>query len=525
MGQSSQVAYDHRVWASAKGRGWIAPIGVALLAFVLRVWNLGYPNKLLFDETYYAKDAWSLLKFGYVQDFVKQANKQIYAGDLDHLFTGMPSQIVHPDGGKWVIALGEWAFGLNAFGWRISAVIVGSLTVLVLARLVLRLTGSTLIASFAGLLLALDGVHFVLSRLALLDVFLTFWLVCAVSCLVADRDWIATRLERFHPLRPWQLAAGASFGMAAGTKWSAVYVIAIFGLAVVGWEVLARRKAWTEAAVEHRHSRPPNPITTAVIVGAPAFVSIVVVALGVYLATWTGWLIHHDVYEQRFGMGYGDTAPWGSYIKTDQSSFFAEAWQALRSLWHYHQMTYDFHTGDYLAGKSHPYQSNPAGWLVLDRPVGVDAQNDLSASLCGAPADSSCMRQVLILGNPVIWWSGALALLAGLGMWVRSRDWRWSVPLLGVAATWLPWFLYADRPIFLFYAVACLPFTIIALALVADRLRLRARAPRSRYVFAATLGLFTVAVVCCFWFFHPLYTDALIEYGDWRDRMWFARWI
>ncbi|HZK37137.1 MAG TPA: hypothetical protein VFC57_09340, partial [Aeromicrobium sp.] len=64
---------------SAKTMGWIGPIAVAVFALALRVWNLGYPRTLLFDETYYAKDAYSLLKFGYVQDFVKSANEQIYA--------------------------------------------------------------------------------------------------------------------------------------------------------------------------------------------------------------------------------------------------------------------------------------------------------------------------------------------------------------------------------------------------------------------------------------------------------------
>ena len=43
---------------------WIAPIVIALFAGILRFVNLGTPNAVVFDETYYAKDAWALLRFG-----------------------------------------------------------------------------------------------------------------------------------------------------------------------------------------------------------------------------------------------------------------------------------------------------------------------------------------------------------------------------------------------------------------------------------------------------------------------------
>lgn len=504
--------------------GWIGPIAVAAVAFVLRVWNVGYPRILMFDETYYAKDAWSLLQRGYVQDFVEQANDKIAKGDLTALNTGQPTQIVHPDGGKWLIAAGEQLFGLDSFGWRISAVVVGALTVLVLARLVRRLTGSTIIGCFAGLLLTFDGMHFVMSRIALLDVFLTFWLVCAVACLVADRDWIRARLDRYRVVRPWQLLAGVCFGMASGTKWSGVYVLAVFGVLAVVWEVLARRRVW-RGAPEPRSGRRPRWITSTLAVGAPAFVSIVGVAALVYLATWTGWLIHHDVYEARFGRGYGERPPWGAYLDQPTAGFLGETRDALRSLWQFHLMTFDFHTGSFLAGKTHPYQSNPLGWLVLERPVGVDAQNDLPAASCGVAASSSCMREILILGNPILWWTGALALIAAVVAWISTRDWRWGVPVLGVAASWLPWFLTTDRPIFSFYAVAYIPFTIIAISLVVHGLATAAGSPRQLYIVWFFTGVFLTAVVVAFWFFHPIYTDTLISYDAWRDRMWFNRWI
>ena len=43
--------------------------------------------------------------------------------------------------------------------------------VLVMVRLVRRLTGSTLLGGVAGLLLCFDGLQLVLSRLALLDIY------------------------------------------------------------------------------------------------------------------------------------------------------------------------------------------------------------------------------------------------------------------------------------------------------------------------------------------------------------------
>jgi dolichyl-phosphate-mannose-protein mannosyltransferase len=510
VGVTVLARIPHRVW------GWVGPIGIMALAFVLRAWNLGYPNKFVFDETYYAKDAYSLLQHGYVRDFTEQANKQIVQGKLSGIMTDEPSWIVHPDGGKWVIAMGEQLFGFDSFGWRISGVVVGALTVLVLARLVLRMTGSVVVSCIAALLLTVDGMHFVMSRLALLDVFLTFWIVCGVACLAADRDWIRARLDRYRFVRPWQLLAGVSFGMACATKWSGVYVLAAFGLAAVVWEVLARRHAGP------RHGW----LRRTLMVGLPAFGSIVVVALLVYVVSWTGFLLHHEVYEARFGRGYGDySAPWGAYVDRPTTGFLGETRDAFRSLWHFHVMTYQFHTTD-LNTATHPYQSNPLGWLVQLRPVGADAQFDLpKATQCGQAPGSTCVREILILGNPIIWWTGVLALVAALVAWVRTRSWTWGVPLVAVATCWLPWFRFDDRPIFSFYAVTFIPFTIIAICLVIDSLIRSAVTPRQRYAAGLTTGVFVVAAVVAFWYFHPIYTDGLIPYDSWRHRMWLSRWI
>ena len=206
------------------------------------------------------------------------------------------SFIVHPQLGKWLIAAGEYAFGMNSVGWRVGPLISGTLLVLVVIRLVRRVSRSTMIGGLAGLLLSLDGLAFVLSRTALLDIFLAFFLVSAVACLAADRDWFRNRLAdhlvrsgqpdlggRFGPallVRPWRLAAGVCFGLALGSKWNAVYVIAAFALLSLAWDVGARRLAGSGSFRLGRLLRD----------GIPAFVSLVILSAVVYVSSWAGWL-------------------------------------------------------------------------------------------------------------------------------------------------------------------------------------------------------------------------------------------
>ncbi|MGH3367129.1 MAG: dolichyl-phosphate-mannose--protein mannosyltransferase [Nocardioidaceae bacterium] len=505
--------------------GWVGPLAVALLAAVIRMWNLGRPNTMLFDETYYAKDAYSLRTFGYVRDTVEKADERIVSGDLTGLFKSDTSFYVHPDVGKWLIAAGEQVFGMDSFGWRVSAAVVGALTVLVLARMVRRLTGSSLLGCVAGLLLCFDALHFVMSRMALLDGFLAFFLVAAVACLVADRDWSRERLVRlvqpdgngiagFGPvtamlLRPWRLGAGVCFGLACGTKWNGVFVLAAFGLLVWAWDAGARRAVGVQA-----------PVLKATIADAvPAFFSLVGVALVVYVATWGGWLNHVGTYEESFG------SDWGNYLATDASGA-GEVTQSVRSLWEYHQEVWGFHTGDGIKDATHPYQSDPAGWLIINRPVGISADTDIEPGQQGCQASDKCIKQILAIGTPVLWWAGALALLAALALWIGGRDWRFGVALVGVGSSWLPWLFFSERPIFFFYAVTVIPFTIVAVTLVLGKILGPAGAsPRRRAYGAVAMVAFVAAVILNFVFFHPVLTDVLLSNEDWLDRMWFVRWI
>jgi dolichyl-phosphate-mannose-protein mannosyltransferase len=513
--------------------GWAATVGITMLALFLRLWKLGRPHAFLFDETYYAKDAWSLWHHGYVTGYVDDANTRILAGRLGGLFTDQPSMVVHPELGKWLIGLGEHVFGMTPFGWRVVPAVVGALMVGVLVRLARRVTGSTLLGCVAGLLLCFDGLELVLSRLALLDIFLAFFLLCAVACLVADRDWGRLRMARLLPTgyrttaddwgpvrgllwRPWRLAAGICFGLALASKWNALPPLAAFGVLVWMWDAGARR------SIGVRHPR----LRSAVVDGLPAFGYLVVVAFVVYVLSWTGWLLHASAYERAFSdTQYGPY--WGSYLKHDANGFFPELVQSLRSLWHYHHDVYSFHT-TFLDHATHTYQSKPQGWLILNRPVGVEADLGIKPGEqgCTASAGSTCLRQVLLLGTPALWWGGVAALVYAVFGWLGKRDWRYGLALVGVLSSWLPWIPNDDRPIFSYYAIAIIPFTVLAITLCLGAMIGGPRASYRRRMWGtAFAGAFLVLVIVNFAWFWPIYTGELITTRQWLDRIWFNRWI
>ena len=159
----------------AQWSGWGGPVFVALFAGVLRFWQLGGPRAVIFDETYYAKDAWSLWHFGYEASWPDNANAQILATPQRIPVSPDPSYVVHPPVGKWIIGFGEWIFGLNPFGWRFMTALLGTLAVLMLCRIGRRLFRSTALGCLAGGLMAVDGLEFVMSRTALLDLIVMFW--------------------------------------------------------------------------------------------------------------------------------------------------------------------------------------------------------------------------------------------------------------------------------------------------------------------------------------------------------------
>ena len=500
---------DDRPW------GWLGPLLVTAFGAFLRFNRLRVPRTLIFDETYYAKDAWSILHHGVEWNLVGNANDLIQAGHTNIFATCSGSNcgeyVVQPEVGKLLIAVGEWLFGLNSLGWRFSSAVLGSLAILLMCRIARRMTRSTLLGCVAGLLMSLDGLEFVLSRTGILDIFLMFFVLAAFGCMVIDRDESRGRLAEAVArreggdagprlgIRRWQVAAGILLGLAVGTKQIAVWYLVGFAGLGIAWDIGARRAAglpsFVRGALRDAVWRP---------------LTFIVIPLVVYVATWSNWLLTSTGYDRNYAQQHGVNIPVIS---------------PLYSLYEYHLQALSFGLG---LRQSHPYQSQPWDWLLMTRPVAFFYQC-YTAPVAGpahncpkAYTGPEWSQEVLAIGTPAIWWSSMLALLFCLGWWLLRRDWRAGAVLLGVLAGWGPWFPLVTRTKFYYYALEFEPFLILSITLCLGLILGPAAASvRRRSIGAGIVGAYILCVLIMFWYFYSILAGQVIPYQNWLDHMWY----
>ena len=361
----------------------VAPILISIVAFLLRVINLGNPKGFVFDEVYYVDGAQDLLKYGVEVDGLK------------------PEFVVHPPVGKWCIALGIKIFGDNEFGWRIMAAIAGTLIILIAARLAHELFYSPFLTAITAALLACDGLLLVHSRTALLDLFLTLFILVAAYFWFRQQFWYASLF----------------FGLALATKWSALYFIALFGFVTL-FRLLRQENI----------KDLPRTVTMRIL-------QFGIIPVAIYITSWIGWFVSERGWD-----------------RTHSSN-------PLTSLLYYHKQMLDFHTS---LVEKHAYQANPWSWLIMGRPTSFffETPKGCGGSSCaqevlalGTPVLwwSATIAVAVLMG---FWmWQ----------FYHRVVDNKLTFILLGIIAGYLPWFFFQKRTVFSFYAIVFEPFLILAI--------------------------------------------------------------
>jgi dolichyl-phosphate-mannose--protein O-mannosyl transferase len=225
-----------------------------------------------------------------------------------------------------------------------------------------------------------------------------------------------------------------------------------------------------------------------------------VLALGVYVASWYGWLTTSGGWDRNWA--------------AEQT---IKSWlpDSLVSLLHYHQEMLNFHTN---LVTPHSYSASPWTWPLMIRPTSFFYETDPT---CGS---ASCSQEVIPLGNPLIWWGGVIAIGFILYFAVARRH-SAALPIaVAFAAGWVPWLFFPERTIFTFYAVAFIPYTVMALALFLYLASQRISSNR-HVLWRWPTTTFVVLTVVLTVFFYPILTGHSISNEMWQLRMWLPSWV
>ena len=200
--------------------------------------------------------------------------------------------------------------------------------------------------------------------------------------------------------RPWRLAAGVMFGLAVArsgtrsTRWPPSGCWCGCGTPAPG-----APSACARPAARAGRRRPPGVRLPRGrrLRGLPAHVDRLAAA-------------RREYEEALSNTQYG--AYWGSTSRPSRREGPGEIVQSLRSLWYYHQDVYTFHTHFLDDADTPTSPSRRAGCCSTGRwAMQADLDIEPGEQGCDAPEGSTCLRQVLLLGTPALWWGGRLALL------------------------------------------------------------------------------------------------------------------
>jgi dolichyl-phosphate-mannose--protein O-mannosyl transferase len=262
--------------------------------------------------------------------------------------------------------------------------------------------------------------------------------------------------------------------------------------------------------------------------------SLLIAPLTAYFLSWTGWFVGENSWNRH----WGDSHPGTGLFSWLPSGF--------RSLLDYHHGAYQFHSHLY---DPHPYKANPWSWLILGRPISFYAPSGVTG--CGA---SSCTREILLIGTPIMYWAFLPALLWLGWHWLTTRDWRAGAVWMAFLAGWGVWLQNTRRTGFLFYMTPLMPFLVLGLTFAVAMLLGRTASERAarpiqpnddgtvrtvglrewiqvqgisldRLLRTGLVSLWGAAVLADFIWMWPIFTGGMLTNHAWQLRMWFPGWI
>ncbi|MBR3152890.1 MAG: phospholipid carrier-dependent glycosyltransferase [Clostridia bacterium] len=343
--------------------------------------KISFMNSTYFDEIYHARTAYEQLN------------------NIE------PYECVHPPLGKIIISIPVAIFGTSPLAFRFMGNIAGILMIVVAYFIGKELFKKEWYGVISASIMALDGMHFVQTRIATVDSFLV--LFCMTSFLFMIRY---IKIEKKGSLKKKLVnlfLSGLFIGMGIATKWTALFVG--LGLAIIFFihfiYSIIKEKSFTKDDWK--------------IIGM-CVIFFIIIPICIYLASYI------PLFNNK-----------GSKIKD------------LSSLMKYTENMYEYHSK---LEAEHPFTSDWYTWPVLYKPMWY----------YGRYPAKDMVSDIVCMGNPFIWWFGVFTTVVSCLYFIFKRKKEVALFLVMIACTWLP-YLFIGRIMFIYHYFITLPFVMFSI--------------------------------------------------------------
>lgn len=356
---------------------------------------IDYQTGTYFDEIFYTRTAYEFLN-------------------------GTPAwEVTHPPLGKILIALGVAGFGTSPFGFRFMGTLLGILMLPFLYLLGRDMTESRMLGAFGCFLFAFDFMHFTQTRIATIDVYITFFTILMFYFMYRYRRMSFYDTSLIHTWIPLG-ACGISFGLGIASKWTGFYAGA--GLAVLFFRLLyVRYREYVYAAGDPKGSS--NGISHAYILRHFKQFTVKTILFCVIFFLVVPFVIYLLSY-----LPFSDGTDAG----------------LLERMWNNQKYMLGFHTG---LKADHAYASAWYEWPVMIRPVFYYSK----------VIDDTMRQGISAFGNPMVWWAGIPAFLYMGYLCLKKGEKNAAFLCTAYLSCYLPW-CFVSRCTFAYHYFPCVPF-------------------------------------------------------------------
>ena len=418
--------------------------------------NLRYlkeKDKKLIDEQNLVPEDCSYLNSTYFDEiyFTRAGYEQVIGREI--------KENTHPPLGKDIISFSIKIFGFNPFAYRLFQNLAGICMIYVMYCIGIVLFKKERYGIISALIMSLDGMHFVQTRIGTVDSFLVLFSLVAFLFML---KYIFSPLHDLNIKKvKYLFFSGVFLGMAISTKWTGFWVA--LGLAIIFISQFIYK------IVINKRIKLDNIKTFLLCI-----IFFILVPILIYIISYIPNFLNP-----------------GCRIK-DFKTFIE-----------YQINMYKYHAN---LNATHSFSSKWYTWPFLYKPIWYYQKTYYN----------SMKSTISCLGNPMIWWCSIIFVIEQILYCLLKRNPKDFILIVMILATWMP-YIFIGRIMFLYHYFITLPYVMLSIVWGIAKLErylkkiMNQRLGNVLKLKNLFVGSLITVFFCCFLVYYPIYSGMKVD--------------